>query len=243
MAAIEVLCQLYPTGTTDMHEAGRSASRGDTQARTLVLGPDGRTPILKKVDPQRPGQRALLAVVDTTTASRYGLPTAALRNTAGQFVAATTASLLAGEAAMKPSAIPGVLAPDPAATDPAAYPLTGLSYALSTPTKLDTAAGKDYATFLRYAAGPGQQPGLPPGELPGSAYWAPAVVAGVTEATVLAAWPGVRFAGRVAGVAGQVRPTLAVAGSQIRAFLPWRAGWWCRRPSGVLVSFWAVSFC
>jgi hypothetical protein len=151
--------------TNDMHEAGRSASRGDSQARTTVLGADG-TPTSKKLDPQAPGQRALLAVVDTATATRYGLPTAALRNAAGQFVAPTTASLLAGEAAMKPSAVPGVLAPDPGATDPAAYPLTALSYALTAPSKLDTAAGKDYAAFLRYAAGPGQQPGITPGQLP-----------------------------------------------------------------------------
>jgi hypothetical protein len=152
--------------TTDMHDAGRSASRGDSQARTPVLGPDGTTPILKKLDPQAPGQRALLAVVDTATATRYALPTAALRNTAGQFVTPTTPSLLAGEAAMTPSAVPGVLAPDPTATNPAAYPLTALSYAVTAPTKLDTAAGKDYATFLRYAAGPGQQPGIAPGQLP-----------------------------------------------------------------------------
>ncbi|MGH3782385.1 MAG: hypothetical protein ACRDR6_29505, partial [Pseudonocardiaceae bacterium] len=152
--------------TNDMHDAGRSASRGDTQARTTVLGPDGSTPIPKKLDPQPPGQRALLAVVDTATATRYGLPTAALRNTAGQFVAPTTASLLASEAAMKPSAVPGVLAPDPATTNPAAYPLTALSYALTAPTQLDTTAGKDYAAFLRYAAGPGQQPGTAPGQLP-----------------------------------------------------------------------------
>jgi hypothetical protein len=152
--------------TTDMHDAGRSASRGDTQARTPVLGPDGTTPISKKLDPQAPGQRALLAVVDTVTATRYGLPTAALRNASGQFVAPTTAGLLAGEAAMKPSAVPGVLAPDPTATNPAAYPLTALSYAVTAPTKLDTATGKDYATFLRYAAGPGQQPGIAPGQLP-----------------------------------------------------------------------------
>jgi hypothetical protein len=152
--------------TTDMHDAGRSASRGDSQARTLVLGNDLETPSTKKVDRQAPGQRALLAVVDAATAARYGLPTAALRNTAGQFVAPTNTSLLAGEAAMKPTATGGVLATDPGATDPAAYPLPALSYAVASPSTLDAAAGEDYATFLRYVAGPGQQPGLEPGQLP-----------------------------------------------------------------------------
>ena len=151
--------------TTDMHDAGRSASRGDTQAKTIVLGP-GNTPVSQPVGRQAPGQRALLAVVDTATATRYGLPTAQLRNAAEQFVAPTPESLLAGEAAMKPSAVPGVLASDPGATDPGSYPLTALSYAVTAPSTLDAATGKDYAALLRYAVGPGQQSGTAPGQLP-----------------------------------------------------------------------------
>ncbi|MGH3872603.1 MAG: hypothetical protein ACRDSR_14030 [Pseudonocardiaceae bacterium] len=147
--------------TNDMHDAGRSASRGDSQGRL----PDGLG-VLKKVDRQLPAQRALLAVVDAATAQRYGLPTAELRNSAGQFVAPSTASLLAGAAAMKPSAVPGVLTPDPSAADPAAYPLTALSYAVTAPAALDAAAGKEYAALLRFVAGPGQQPGVGPGQLP-----------------------------------------------------------------------------
>jgi hypothetical protein len=121
----------------DMHDAGRAASRGDSLGRTLGPGPGGTTPVLQKVERQASGQRALIAVVDAATATRYGLPTASLRNSAGQFVAPTTASLLAGEAAMKPSAVPGVLTSDPLAADPAAYPLTALSYAVTTLSALD----------------------------------------------------------------------------------------------------------
>jgi hypothetical protein len=152
--------------TLDMHDAGRSAGRGDSKAQTLAVGSDGKTPTPTKVARQAPGQRALLAVVDAATATRYGLPTAALRNAAGQFVAPTTAGLLAGEAAMKHSPVAGVLAPDLGTKDPAAYPLASLSYAVTAPSALDVAAGKDYAAFLRYAAGPGQQPGINPGQLP-----------------------------------------------------------------------------
>ncbi|MGH3549115.1 MAG: hypothetical protein ACRDQU_13595 [Pseudonocardiaceae bacterium] len=149
----------------DMHTAGRAASRGDSLAQKNVVLQGQITP--KKVDRQNPGQRALLAVVDTATAARYGLPTAALCNAAGQqCVTPTTASLRAGEAAMKPSAVPGVLAGNPGPTDPAAYPLAALSYAVAEPSTLDAAAAKDYATFIRYAAGPGQRPGLEPGQLP-----------------------------------------------------------------------------
>lgn len=152
--------------TVDMHDAGRSASRGDSQARTLVLGSDLKTPTTSKIARQQAGQQALLAVVDAATAARYSLPTVELRNASGQFVAPTTASLQAGAAAMKLSAVAGVLASDSGAKDPAAYPLPALAYAATSPSTLDAAAGKDYAAFLRYAAGPGQQPGIEPGQLP-----------------------------------------------------------------------------
>ncbi len=150
----------------DMHDAAHSASRGDSLARNTLVPPGFSQPVSTKAPRQLVGHEALLAVADAATATRYGLPTAQLLNAAGKFVAPTTASLLAGEAAMKPSAVAGVLASDPGASDPAAYPLTALSYAVTSPAKLDAAAGNDYATFLRYAGGPGQQPGLDPGQLP-----------------------------------------------------------------------------
>lgn len=59
-----------------------------------------------------------------------------------------------------------MLASDPGATDPGSYPLTALSYAVTAPSTLDAAAGNDYAALLRYAVGPGQQPGTAPGQLP-----------------------------------------------------------------------------
>ncbi len=151
---------------TDMHDAGRSASRGDSLARNTTVDPNSHQPVSTKGPRQPAGHQGLLAVVDTATAARYGLPTAQLRNTAGNFIAPTTTSLLASEAGMTPSTVTRVLAPDPAATDPAAYPLTALSYAVASPSTLDPAAGRDYATFLRYAAGLGQQQGLAPGQLP-----------------------------------------------------------------------------
>lgn len=151
--------------TDDMHQAGLAVSRGDSLGRTPANG-TGTSVLPAKNPRQVPGQRALLAVVDAATAVRYGLPTASLSNAAGQFVAPTIPSLQAGAAAMKPSSVPGVLAADPAAADPTAYPLTALSYAVASPSTLDVPAGKDYATFLRYAAGDGQRSGVDPGMLP-----------------------------------------------------------------------------
>ncbi|MGB9136827.1 MAG: hypothetical protein WCB73_06295 [Pseudonocardiaceae bacterium] len=150
----------------DMHDAARSASRGDSLARQNTFDTTLHQQVSTKIARQFIGFQGLLAVVDAATAARYDLPTAQLLNAAGNYVAPTPESLLAGEAAMKPSAVAGVLASAPRASDPAAYPLTALSYAVTAPATLDAAAGKDYAAFLRYAAGPGQQQGLDPGQLP-----------------------------------------------------------------------------
>jgi hypothetical protein len=67
---------------------------------------------------------------------------------------------------MVPSSVPSVLQTDPAATTNGAYPLTLLTYAAVTPTRLDQTARNDYAAFIEYAAGPGQEPGLEFGKLP-----------------------------------------------------------------------------
>jgi hypothetical protein len=151
----------------DMHEAGRSISRGDGLGRTAsgTPNPDG-TPKLSRIDRQAPGRHGLLAVVDTATAARYGLQTARLRNGAGEFVAPDTNSMLAAVGAMTPSTIPGVLTANPTNKTQGAYPLTAVTYAAAVPPLLTAESGKDYANFLRYAVGPGQEPGLEPGQLP-----------------------------------------------------------------------------
>lgn len=151
----------------DMHEAGRAASRGDTLGRTAsgTPNPDG-TPKLTKVERQSPGRRGVLAVIDAEIAERYGMPTAALRNGAGEYVAPTQAALLTTVGAMRDGPVPGVLAADPATPTAGAYPLTTISYAATAPGLLAEDAARDYAAFLRYAAGPGQQPGVAPGQLP-----------------------------------------------------------------------------
>jgi hypothetical protein len=82
------------------------------------------------------------------------------------FIAPDQAGLLAGESAMMQSSVEGVLQPDPASVTSGAYPLTLLTYAAVTPGPLDQAARNDYAAFVEYAAGPGQEPGLQFGKLP-----------------------------------------------------------------------------
>lgn len=150
--------------TVDMHDAGRSAGRGDTQARNYF---DATLPtVLGKAPRQAPGQRGILALVDAATAVRYGLPTAALATAGGQFVAPDANSLLAGVASMKEGPVKGVLEPSTNRLYPNAYPLTTVTYAATPPSAIDAASGHDYQAFLKHAAGAGQQPGVDVGQLP-----------------------------------------------------------------------------
>ncbi|MFE4829583.1 hypothetical protein [Streptomyces sp. NPDC056672] len=151
--------------TLDMHGAARAAGRGDSLARTtwdMTTTP----PAYKKDPPQPAGQRAILALADSSTALRYGLIPAQLRNGAGQYVGPTTAGLLAGQAAMRPGAVKSVAEAAPATKAKGAYPLTSLTYAATVPSRLTAAEGKDYAEFLTYAADGGQRPGVAAGQLP-----------------------------------------------------------------------------
>src|SRR6202034_1015991 len=90
-----------------------------------------------------------------------------------------TQSLLAGEQAMTPSSVPGVLQTNSSSTATNAYPLTTLTYAAVTPESLDQPSRQNYATFLQYAAGAGQTPGVNVGQLP--AGYAPLPAALQTE--------------------------------------------------------------
>lgn len=171
-------CQLFPDEhpksplciqdkhpyATDMHAAARAASRGDTLARTS-WDATATPPTYKKDPPQLAGSRAVLAVTDTATADRYGLVRAELLNAGGRFVAPEPAALIAAANARKAGA-DGVSSPDPAAADPAAYPLTVLTYAATVPADLTEAEGKDYGALLAYAAAEGQTPGVSAGSLP-----------------------------------------------------------------------------
>lgn len=148
-----------------LHDAARSASRGDTQARE-TWDPLATPPAWKKSEAQYNGTRAVLALTDLATAARYGLQTASLRNAGGQFVGPTTEGLLAGLDAMQPGPVADVLEPVSSTTAPGAYPLTTLTYAATAPAALTPAAGAEYASLIEYAALDGQDPGVAPGTLP-----------------------------------------------------------------------------
>ena len=162
---IPTLCTLdaHPYAN-DMHDSARSASRGDNLSHTVW---DNTTipPGFAKGAAQAAGLRGILAVTDTPTAIRYGLDSANLLNASGRFVAPTTASMLAGEAAMTTVKGTDALTLSPTAKGAGIYPLTMLTYAASAPAALPRAEARDYASLLDYAVGKGQSPGFDSGQL------------------------------------------------------------------------------
>ncbi|MDX8031957.1 hypothetical protein SK803_17160 [Lentzea sp. BCCO 10_0856] len=155
--------------SADLHEGGRAISRGDTLGKLPNGLPDPLDPSKPGYSrsPRQPtGERSLLAVVDTATAQRYGLPAASLRNAAGQFVAPTPEALGAALDQLSPTEVAGVKIANPAGRNVRAYPLPNVTYAAAVPSAMDKAAGAEYAKFLRFASGPGQTLGEADGQLP-----------------------------------------------------------------------------
>jgi hypothetical protein len=153
----------------DMHEGGRAISRGDTLGRSPTGLPDPADPTKPgygKVPRQPAGERSLLALVDTATAARYGLHTAKLRNSAGNFVAPDDAGLRAAVGQLSVTDVPGVGRANPTTKAADAYPLPAVTYAAAVPSAMTAAAGAEYGKFLRFAAGSGQTRGEGEGQLP-----------------------------------------------------------------------------
>lgn len=173
--------------TQSLSDGARLTRAGTDGARTslnpFAISTDQ---VWTKDIPQFIGARAVLAVTDTSSAFQYGLQTAHLSRAgddAGSrtFIAPDDKGLTAGVAVMTPSSSdPSVLVPDPTAASTTAYPLTMFTYAAVKPAGLDAAARTDYANFLQYAAGPGQQPGLDYGQLPMGYAPLPAALAAQT---------------------------------------------------------------
>jgi len=113
--------------------------------------------------PENTEETGFIGVVDLPTARRFGLPVAKIVNAGGEAVSPTEDAILAGFRAMR-EVDSGVLAADPEAADPEAYPLVKVDYAM-VPTEATAAKARDIAALLRYVAGPGQAD-LPSGYLP-----------------------------------------------------------------------------
>ena len=141
--------------------AGRAVARGDSLAKTIWTPANNPPSYVGGAQPT--GMHALMGVIDTATAQRFGLQTALLQNASGSFVAADEAGLTAAAASM--TTVNGLAFPDPRTKAPGAYPLTHLTYAATVPSGLTKEEGGAYADFLSYAVGDGQAPGAAIGKL------------------------------------------------------------------------------
>jgi ABC-type phosphate transport system substrate-binding protein len=120
---------------------------------------------------QTVGNRFMIGISSLGDADRYELNQAALQTTPNHFVTPTAASLHSAASFLRPDSAAGTwtlpyrtLRTNAKAA--AAYPGTMLVSTAVPTTGLPAKVAKDYATFLRFVAGPGQQPGEGIGQLP-----------------------------------------------------------------------------
>jgi ABC-type phosphate transport system substrate-binding protein len=140
------------------------AANQDSGSNIPFVNPNGSISYTK--DPPEPvGHRALIAVVDQGDAALSHFPTAAIPNAAGRSVQPTNAAMAAALSHMSSDGS-GTLQVNLTNTDPRAYPLTMVIYAMAPTSGLSHAKAAALARFLDFAAGPGQTPGVQPGRLP-----------------------------------------------------------------------------
>lgn len=116
---------------------------------------------------QVPGERALFAILDSGDAAAFRFPVAKILNHSGHYVAPTARSM----AAAVPSLTTGksnhiTQRVDYKIQKAGAYPLTMVIYAMVPTSGVKAAKAAAIARFLDYVAGPGQTPGVQPGDLP-----------------------------------------------------------------------------
>jgi ABC-type phosphate transport system substrate-binding protein len=118
-----------------------------------------------EVTPNDPKNIGFIGLVDLPTAERYDLPMAKLVNATGHAVAPDAAGIAAGYKAMTTNPDGVTKAPNFASSDPAAYPLVKVDYAM-VPTKVaNTTFEVNLKRFIAYIGGTGQSQ-LPVGYTP-----------------------------------------------------------------------------
>jgi ABC-type phosphate transport system substrate-binding protein len=145
----------------------------DLVARSLVANqPSATSPTPDalgrhaKAPQELPGQRSLLAIVDTASAAAFNLPQATLKNAAGGYPAPTATAMTAATTHLTTNADKVTQQVDLTVKDPAVYPLTMITYAMLPTSAASTTTISQVVRMLSYIAGPGQQPSTGPGGLP-----------------------------------------------------------------------------
>lgn len=153
---------------------------------------------------QIPGERALIAILDQASAAAFRFPVAAIPNAAGRYAQPTNAGMAAALASMTPAGS-GTLQMNLHGGNAAAYPLTMVIYAMVPTSGVSQAKAAAIARFLDFAAGPGQTPGVRPGQLPAGYLPLPANLRAQTRkaAVEVANQTGNQPAGHSGNPAGQ----------------------------------------
>ena len=111
------------------------------------------------------GQDAMTAVVGESQAAADAFPVFGLVNAAGKAVTPTAASILAAVSQMRTNPDGITQSPNFAGTNPAAYPLTAVAYAMVPTCGLPASTASAISAFLSNVATKGQTPGYLPGQL------------------------------------------------------------------------------
>jgi hypothetical protein len=115
---------------------------------------------------QVPGERALFAILDDGDAAAFRFPVARILNHSGHYVAPSTRSMAAALPSFSATGTNHITQRvDYKKQTAHAYPLTMVIYAMVPTSGVKLAKAAAIARFLDYVAGPGQNPGVRPGDL------------------------------------------------------------------------------
>ncbi len=106
------------------------------------------------------------SIIDQADAQRFLIPAAALENAAGKYVEPTDAAMAAAVKDMTVRPRPAPCQTNYTTTDPAAYPMTMVIYAVVPTGGISKAKAAAISKFLDFVATSGQTTGAGPGDLP-----------------------------------------------------------------------------
>ena len=157
--------------TDNLLSSARLAFRADPKSRSTwdpsKVNSAGEVGDWVSSGAQVPGQKFMLAITDTPSASRYGLEAAALQvPNSTAMVQPDEATFATALSALQPTAIPDVLQVDPGKVSPAGYPLTTVTYAAVNLSRSGASNRAAIANLIEQVTTTGQIPGTAPGQLP-----------------------------------------------------------------------------
>ncbi|MBC7594386.1 MAG: hypothetical protein H7288_10660 [Kineosporiaceae bacterium] len=155
----------------DFLAAARQTFRGDPNSRTLWDSTKqiaaGEFGAWVSTGVQAPGSKFMITVIDSNSAARYGMSTAAVTvPNSNTPVESTNSSMSAALVALKPTGVRAVQQVDPSAIPSDGYPMTIVTYAAVNMSKTTDVSRPLISKMLRQVTTSGQVPGSEIGELP-----------------------------------------------------------------------------